>query len=49
MKKVIAIFLMVIGMAALFAATHVQTVVLMSVVEEVNPVFSLVPGYVENG
>ena len=44
-----AIFLMVIGMAALFAVTHVQTVVLVSVVEEVNPVFSLVPGYVENG
>lgn len=49
MKKVMAIFLMVIGMAALFAATNVQTIVLVSVVEEKAPVFCLVPGYVENG
>ena len=49
MKKVMAIFLMVIGMAALFAATNVQTIVLVSVVEEMAPVYCLVPGYVENG
>ena len=49
MKKVMAIFLMVIGMAALFAGTHVQTIVLMSVVEEVTPVYSLEVEHVENG
>jgi len=49
MKKIMAIFLLIIGMAILFAATNIQTIVLVSVVEEKTPVFCLVPGYVENG
>ena len=41
--------MLVLSMAVLFAETYVQTIVLMSVVEEVEPSFNLEINYVENG
>ena len=41
--------MLVLSAVTLFAATHVQTIVLVSVVEEVKPCFGLEVSYVENG
>lgn len=50
MKKTIVALLLVLCMAALFAATtKTQTIVLVSVVEETKPCFSLDVAYVKNG
>ena len=49
MKKAMVVFLMLLGMAVLFAGTWKQTIVLVSVVEEVSPEYSLGIAYVENG
>lgn len=49
MKKAIVALMLVLSAFALFAGTHVQTIVLMSVVEGVEPSFYLEVGHVENG
>lgn len=49
MKKAIVALMLVICAATLFAATHTQTIVLMSVVEPVKPSFTMNVAYVENG
>lgn len=49
MKKAIAVLILVLSACVLFAATNVQTIVLMSVVEEVKPSFNLEVAYIENG
>ena len=50
MKKAIVVMLLVFCMAALFAATiTTQTIVLVSVVEEIRPSFSLEVNNVANG
>jgi len=49
MKKAIVALLLVICAATLFAATWSQTIVLVSVVEQVRPEFTLEAVYVENG
>ena len=50
MKKVIAVLLLIICTAVLFAATtYTQTIVLMSVVEQTKPRFGLEIAYIENG
>lgn len=49
MKKAIIALLMVLCAVTLFAATQVQTIVLVSVVEELIPEFFLEETYIENG
>lgn len=49
MKKAMVALLMIICAATLFAATWSQTIVLVSVVEQVRPEFTLEAAYVENG
>jgi len=49
MKKAIAVLLVVLSMAFLFAVSWTQTIVLMSVVEGLKPEYSLDVVYVENG
>lgn len=49
MKKAIIALMMAFCAVTLFAATWSQTIVLMSVVEQVRPEFTLEAVYVENG
>jgi len=49
MKKAIIALMMVFCAVTLFAATWSQTIVLVSVVEQVRPEFTLEAVYVENG
>ena len=49
MKKAIVALMMIMCAATLFAASWSQTIVLVSVVEEVRPHFGLEVAYVENG
>ena len=49
MKKAIVALMTIMCAATLFAATHTQTIVLMSVVEPVKPSFTMNVAYVENG
>lgn len=49
MKKAIVALMLVLSAAVLFAATSTQTIILMSVVEQVRPDFILESTYVENG
>lgn len=49
MKKAIIALMMVFCAVTLFAATWSQTIVLVSVVEQVRPEFTLESVYVENG
>lgn len=49
MKKAIVVLMLVLSTTVLFAATSTQTIILMSVVEQVRPSFILESTYVENG
>lgn len=49
MKKAMVALMLVLCATTLFAATHTQTIVLMSVVESVKPSFTMNVAYVENG
>lgn len=49
MKKAIVVLMLILSTVALFAETYVQTIVLISVVKEVEPSFYLEVGHVENG
>lgn len=49
MKKAMVVLMLLLSAAVLFAGSYVQTIVLMSVVEEVEPGFCLEVSHVENG
>lgn len=49
MKKAIIALIVLLSASVLFAATVVQTIVLVSVVEEIKPYFNLEVNYIENG